>query len=129
MQASTRTRSSGDVADLFLQAKGTVLFLQISFACKFVLPVGATQSNPFKRTCSATLDGLCSCLHIAVLAYLLEPFVKRVCTTRRAYIADPTMASIINAPDLPSEDEEDQDYDPTRYNPLTQSWARVLAVS
>ena len=30
------------------------------------------------------------------------------------------MANIINAPDLPSDDEEDQDYDPTRYKPLTQ---------
>ena len=33
---------------------------------------------------------------------------------------DLTMAKIINAPDLPSDDEEDQDYDPTRYKLLAQ---------
>ena len=29
------------------------------------------------------------------------------------------MANIITAPDLPSDDEEDQDYDPTRYGIFT----------
>ena len=36
------------------------------------------------------------------------------------------MTSIVNAPDLPSDDEEDQDYDPTRYVPLTDKCSLCL---